>query len=99
MTVIATSIEAKLKYYKECVFKYNYLISFSLTLSKVKFLFFRHDYVEVLHYLITTKKLDPLEKDDHNRTFIFLAVMNDQSKILNYLIKRVRKIFFFTLFF
>ena len=36
-----------------------------------------------------TKKLDPLEKDEHNRTLVFLAVMNDQPKILSYLIKRV----------
>ena len=42
-----------------------------------------------MHYLIVTKKLDPMLKDEHNRTLIFLAVMNDQPKILNYLIKRV----------
>lgn len=72
MSFISTSIDVKLKSYKECVFK--------------------NDYAEVLHYLIVTKKLDPLEKDEHNRTLIFLAVMNDQPKILNYLIKRCPKI-------
>ena len=49
----------------------------------------RNDLPDVLHYLITTKKCDPHIKDEHNRTLVFLAVMNDKPKILNYLVKRV----------
>lgn len=48
----------------------------------------KNDYPEVLHYLITTKKCDPHVIDDQGRTLVFLAVINDLPKILNYLVKR-----------
>lgn len=48
----------------------------------------KNDYPEVLHYLITTKKCDPLQIDEKGRTLIFLAVINDLPKILNYLVRR-----------
>lgn len=48
----------------------------------------KNDYPEVLHYLITTKKIDPFKIDEKGRTLIFLAVINDLPKILNYLVKR-----------
>ena len=48
----------------------------------------KNDYPEVLHYLITTKKCDLYHKDEHNKSLIFLAVMYEKPKILNYLIKR-----------
>lgn len=51
--------------------------------------FFRNDFPEVLHYLITTNKCDPLKIDEKGRTLVFLAVVNNLPKILNYLVKRV----------
>jgi len=57
----------------------------------------RNDYPDVLHYLITTQKCNVLKKDEHGRTLIFLAVMNEKPKILRYLIKRV--IYFYRLTF
>lgn len=49
---------------------------------------YKHDLPDVLHYLILTKKCDPFKRDEQGRTLIFLAVINDRPKILNYLIKR-----------
>lgn len=51
---------------------------------------FKYDYPEVLHYLITTKKCDPYQRDSSGRNLIFQAVMNERPKILSYLIRRVR---------
>ena len=51
--------------------------------------FQRNDYAEVLHYLIMSKKFDPHRRDQHGKTLLFTAVMNENSKILTYLIKRV----------
>jgi ankyrin repeat protein len=49
---------------------------------------FKNDFPDVLHYLITTKKCNVLKRDEHGRTLIFLAVMNEKPKILRYLVKR-----------
>jgi len=66
---------------------------FSPVLNQVKYELYlesayKHDLPEVLHYLILTKKCNPFKRDEQGRTLIFLAVMNDRPKILNYLIKR-----------
>lgn len=42
----------------------------------------------MLHYMIVTDKCELTRKDEHNRNLIFLAVMQDKPKILNYLVKR-----------
>ena len=49
----------------------------------------RNDFPDVLHYLISTEKCDQYKKDDQNRTFVFLAVVQEKPRILKYLIKRV----------
>lgn len=54
---------------------------------------FRNDLPDVLHYLISMKKIDPYQKDAQDRTLVFLAVMNEKPKILTYLVKRVNSHF------
>ncbi|CAF0744710.1 unnamed protein product [Brachionus calyciflorus] len=49
---------------------------------------FKNDLPDVLHYFISTKKIDPCIRDSQGRTLIFKAVMNEKPKLLNYLVKR-----------
>jgi hypothetical protein len=97
-SIIPNSV--KYEFYLECVIKYETFF-FMLIGSRMyeKLLIFvvktRNDYAEVLHYLITTKKVDPHKRDANGKTLLFVAVMNEKPRILNYLIKRVRIFFYF----
>ncbi|ESO87089.1 hypothetical protein LOTGIDRAFT_229258 [Lottia gigantea] len=50
----------------------------------------RHDYIDVIHYLIVSGRVNPNYTDNHNRTCIFTAVMHNKPKVVQYLLHRVK---------
>ncbi|XP_002731194.1 uncharacterized protein LOC100377359 [Saccoglossus kowalevskii] len=50
----------------------------------------QYGYMEFLYYLMKCKKLSPLDKDCHDRTLIFTAVMHNQSVVLKFLLTKVQ---------
>jgi len=59
-----------------------------IPLNETIFQIVKYGYVEVLHYMIKTEKIDAHRfADQHNRNLIFLAVTCGQHRILRYLLK------------
>ncbi|XP_064612317.1 uncharacterized protein LOC135476265 [Liolophura sinensis] len=50
----------------------------------------RADFVDVVHYLLKCRHVDPQDTDSHGRTWIFTAVMHNSANVLVYLLNRVK---------
>ena len=49
----------------------------------------REGYVDVVHYLLASGKVNSRGVDDEGRTLIFTAVMHNQPDIVRFLLRKV----------
>ncbi|WAQ97063.1 ANK3-like protein [Mya arenaria] len=61
--------------------------TFKTVYEKRLFQALRHGYRDVIHYLHVGKYVDLTQVDSHERTLIFTAVMHNQPRVLQYLVK------------
>ncbi|XP_013408417.1 uncharacterized protein LOC106172316 [Lingula anatina] len=50
----------------------------------------RHGFLDVVHYHIRSKKVNPHYRDEHDRTWLFISVICNKPKILQYFITKVK---------